>query len=240
MCYSISLYSDVKALTRRFGALPDISLSLSRYYHISAFAIPKVPVITNDKPKWIQAFRWGLVPYWVREREKAEEIRQKTFNARFETLRQRASFKQAIEKRRCLVLVDGFFEFREVGSRKYPYFIRLKSADPFALAGIWDAWCDPDTGAEEKTFSIVTVPANEMFSRIHNTKRRMPMILDQEGEETWLSRPLKRDEVTEMEKQFDQWVLEAYTVSRGIASRNIDPENSELIQPHEYPELEGI
>lgn len=240
MCYSISLYSDVKTLVRHFGATPVHSLSPPKAYYISAFALPELPVIANDKPKRIQAFRWGLVPYWVKEEERAKEIRQKTFNARFETLWQRASFKQAIEKRRCLVLVDGFFEFREAGGRKYPYFLRLKSGGPFALAGIWDAWRVPDTGAEEKTFSIVTVPANEIISRIHNTKRRMPMILDREGEETWLSRPLKRDEVANMERQFNQRILEVYPVSRKILSRNVDLSRPNLLQPHDYPELEGI
>lgn len=240
MCYSLSIFSDIRALIRRFGASSAKSLSQPRYYYISAFALPRVPVIANDEPELIQTFRWGLVPYWVKGEERANEIRQKTFNARFETLSHRPSFKEAFREHRCLVLVDGFFEFREVGGRKYPYFIRLKSGEPFALAGIWDVWSSLRTGIKEKTFSIVTVTANEMLSRIHNTKRRMPIILEQGLERTWLSRPLKGEEVEDMERQFDKRILEAYPVSKRITSRNIDPSQPELIRPHDYPELEGI
>jgi len=240
MCYSISIYSDIKTLIRRFSARPPTSLSLPRYYYISAFSFPKIPVIANNEPELIQAFRWGLVPYWVRDGKKAREIRKKTINARFETLHQRPAFKRAFQEQRCLIIVDGFFEFREVGGRKVPYFLRLKSGEPFALGGLWDTWRDPATGLDESTFSIVTVPANDMLSMIHNTKKRMPMILAREKEKAWLARPLEKGEVADMEKRFNQRILEAYPVSRQITSKGVDSSRPELLHPHDYPELEGI
>jgi putative SOS response-associated peptidase YedK len=239
MCYSLSLFSDVNALVKRFGARPDEALSLTRRYYVSAFTFPEIPVIANPFPDRIQTFRWGLIPGWVRDPGKAEAIRVRTLNARFETLRQRASFKQVIDTRRCLVLTDGFFEFREVGGRKYPYFIHMRSGEPFALAGLWDAWRNPATGGEEKTFTIVTVPANPLLARIHNTKKRMPLILSREAEREWLARPFGKDEVREVTEGFGETVLEAYPVTRRIASRNVDRADRSLLDRYEVPEWKG-
>ena len=238
MCYSLSIFSDIVALVRRFGAQPAGNLALGKRYYMSAFTFPDAPAITNQAPDLIQPLRWGLVPGWVKDAAKARKIRAKTLNARFETLRQRASFKRAIEARRCLVLVDGFFEFREVGGRKYPYFIGMKSGDSFALAGLWEAWHNPETGYEEKTFSIITVPANPLLARIHNTRKRMPFILTPEVEKEWLTRQLKEKEVRAIMEWFDENVLTAYPVSRQITSRNVDNSRMELLDRHDYLELE--
>jgi len=239
VCYSLSLYSDVKTLMRRFEARPAEGLSVGRAYYVSAFAFPEIPVIANEAPGLIQAFRWGLVPAWVDSETRANEIRKKTLNARFETLFRRPSFKEAVRKRRCLVLADGFFEFREVGGRKYPYFIHLRSGEPLALAGLWEAWRHPRTGRMVKTFSIVTVPANPLLARIHNTKKRMPLILVPEVERAWLDRPLKEGEIWELTARFDESMLEAYPVSRRIASRNVDGTRMALLERRDYPGLEG-
>ncbi len=238
MCYSLSLYSDIHTLIRRFNAQPAKNLSLGNRYYISAFTFPEVPVITNQAPGLIQPLRWGLVPGWVKDGAKAREISQKTLNARFETLRQRVSFKKALTERRCLVLVDGFFEFREVGGRKYPYFICMKSGEPFALAGLWGAWKNPGTGQEERTFTIVTIPANPLLASIHNTKKRMPLILTPDIEREWLARPLEEKEIRKVTGRLDDKVLHAYPVSRAIASRNVDGSRMELLDSHDYPELE--
>ncbi len=239
MCYSLSLFSDIHALVRRFGAEADPSLTLPRAAYVSAFTLPVFPVIANENPRRIQGFRWGLVPAWVEREEKARRIRFQTFNARFETLSRRPSFQRAIQRRRCLVLVDGFFEFREVGGRKFPYFIRLRSRQPFALAGLWDAWKHPGTGEVEKTFSIVTVPANTLLARIHNTKKRMPLILDRAGEEGWLSRALRAPEVQALAGAFNEKVLEAYPVAPEISSRHVDGSRMSLLRRVGDPEREG-
>ncbi len=239
MCYSLSLFSDIQTLVKRFGARPAAGLSLGRAYYVSAFAFPEVPVIADQSSGLIQAFRWGLIPSWVKDREKAEAIRIKTLNARLETLPRRASFKRPYRERRCLVLTDGFFEFREVGDRKYPYFIHLRSGEPFALAGLWEAWRNPEDGREEKTFTVVTVPANPLLATIHNTKKRMPFILTPEAEQAWLMRPFGMDEAVKIVEGFDASVLEAYPVSRRITARDVDSSRMELLDWHNYPEVGG-
>ena len=239
MCYSLSVFSDINALIRRFGARIAEGVAFSRRYYVSGFAFPPVPVIANHDPDRIQSFRWGLVPAWVRDLRKADQIRLRTLNARYESLRQRPSFKDAFRDRRCLVLVDGFFEFREVRGGKYPYFIHMRSGELFALAGLWDAWRNPATGGEEKTFTIVTVPANPLLARIHNTKKRMPLILSREAEREWLARPFGKDEVREVTEGFDETVLEAYPVTRRIASRDVDGSDGSLLDRRDVPEWKG-
>ncbi len=114
----------------------------------------------------------------------------------------------------------------------------MKSGDPFALGGLWDAWRNPRTGQEEKTFSIVTVPANPLLARIHNTKKRMPLILTPEIEREWLARPLKEGEVREIAGRLDETVLKAYPVTRKITARGVDGSRMALLERHDYPELE--
>ncbi len=238
MCYSLSLFSNIQVLIKRFGASPAPSFSLTKGFYVSAFTYPTWPIIANERPNIIQGFRWGLIPNWVTDEQKAEAIRLKTLNARYETLLQRSAFRQAIRRRRCLVLVDGFFEFRAVGGKKYPYFIHKRDTGPFALAGIWEVWKNPRSGKEERTFSIITVPANTMLSRIHNTKKRMPLILLPEVEHEWLVRPLKAPEVREVTGRLDDTILHAYPVSRTIILRDVDRSRIEILDRTDYPELE--
>ena len=109
------------------------------------------------------------MPFWTKDEVAAERIRTQTLNARAETIHQKPSFRASIMTKRCLVLVDGFYEWREEGKKKYPYYISLASNDAFALAGIWDRWLNNSTGEVKDTFSIITTRANPLLERIHNT-----------------------------------------------------------------------
>jgi len=239
VCYSLSVFSDVRTLVRRFGCKLAQGVELPKRYYVSGFTFPAIPVIASDAPFQIRTFRWGLIPSWIQSAERARRIRSKTLNARYETLRQRPSFKDAFDSRRCLVLVDGFFETHQVEKTRYPYFIHHKDAEPFALAGVWDRWRNPSNGKEEETFSIVTVPANSFLAEIHNTKRRMPLILDRAAERKWLERPLGRKEVGEMMRHFDERVLDAFPVARELLRQGGGSGIADLLKPYEYPELKG-
>jgi putative SOS response-associated peptidase YedK len=93
------------------------------------------------------------------------------------------SFKRAVTERRCLILADGFYEWRREGNRKVPMWIRLKNRQPFAFPGLWDCWVDRDTGSQLCTFTIITTRAKALLQRIHN---RMPVIYDREMGQQWL------------------------------------------------------
>jgi putative SOS response-associated peptidase YedK len=138
-----------------------------------------VPVLPNVAPLRMQNFRWGLVPRWAKDLK----IGQRTINARAETLAEKPSFRDALRRRRCLVLADGFFEWVDEGGRKQPLLMRLKERKPFAFAGLWDEWRSPD-GEIVPTFTIVTTAANELLKPIHD---RMPAILAPESYARWIT-----------------------------------------------------
>lgn len=127
---------------------------------------------------------WGLIPFWAKD----NSIRKNTLNARFETLREKASFRSSLNNR-CLVLSDGFYEWQwldEKGKKKQKYLITRPNEEAFAFAGLYNDWIDKSTGEIVKTYTIITTKANELMANIHNTKKRMPFILSPEIEEAWL------------------------------------------------------
>lgn len=130
---------------------------------------------------------WGLVPYWVTE----AAPRHKPINATAERVASAPMFRAAYAKRRCLVPVDNFFEWAKTKGRgpKQPYAIDMRSGEPFALAGIWESWRQPDSGEIVRTFCIITTSANEMIEAIHD---RMPAIVPPHAYDRWLS-PIEPD-----------------------------------------------
>jgi putative SOS response-associated peptidase YedK len=122
--------------------------------------------------------KWGLVPYWCKKGPKPPPI-----NAKAETVSKLPMFREAHRRRRCIVPVDGFFEWRAEHGAKQPYAIAMQDRSPFGLAGLWENWKDPATSEWVRTFCIITTNANELVGRIHN---RMPAILRPEDYDRWL------------------------------------------------------
>jgi putative SOS response-associated peptidase YedK len=126
--------------------------------------------------------RWGLIPFWAKE----PSIGSRLINARAEGLIDKPAFRAAFRRRRCLVPADGFFEWRALaGRRKQPYYVRLASGEPFAMAGLWEQWRPPE-GELIATFTIVTTTANEALRALHD---RMPAIVAPADYDEWLSSP---------------------------------------------------
>lgn len=142
-----------------------------------------VAVVANNDPNRVDFFQWGLIPFWAKD----PGIGQRMINARAETLAEKSSFKNAYKRRRCLILADGFYEWRQTEAKgqrpaKTPYYIRLKSGQPFAFAGLWESWQSP----QEDTIlscTIITTTPNDLLADLHN---RMPVILPAEAYEQWL------------------------------------------------------
>ena len=122
--------------------------------------------------------RWGLIPSWAKDKS----IGSRMINARAETVAEKPSFRNALRRRRCLVLADGFYEWRRVGKTKTPMRIVMRSGEPFAFAGLWETWTDPE-GTVIPSCTIITTTPNDLLSPIHN---RMPVILPRDLEEFWL------------------------------------------------------
>lgn len=237
MCFDISFALKSDRIEERFDAKFETPELFEPAYHTSAFTLPNIPVITNEKTDTIQLLGWGLIPFWAKDEEKAAQIRMKTFNARAETLFEKPSFRHAIKNKRCLVIADGFYEWREVKGKNYPYYIRLADKSPFAIAGIWDTWRNKGTDETLQTFSVITTIANPLLEKIHNKKKRMPALLRRDDEKRWLSKAVSRDDIYSMLEPIDDSIMEAYTVSKMISYRKGNTNVPEVMEKHEYEEL---
>jgi putative SOS response-associated peptidase YedK len=237
MCYRYSVPGPDQ-LVKRFSSVFLEEVPFKKVYHASGFDLPKLPIITNDHPDRIQLFTWGLIPFWVRDMKTAEEVRVKTMNARVESIFEKPSFRHAAEKQHCLVLADGFFEWQEFEGKNYPYYIRLRTHEPFAMAGLWDSWKNPGTGEVLQTYTVITTKANPLMEQIHNKKKRMPVILPRDKERFWVDSLLEKKAAEALLVPFEETQMEAFTISRLITTRQRNPNTPEVVAPFSYPELQ--
>ncbi len=175
MCGRFTLVSPFVAVTERFHSCAPQDL---RPRFNIAPGQDVLCVIRNGEDRF-ESLRWGLIPYWAKD----PAIGNRLINARAETLAVKPSFRYAFAKRRCLVVADGFFEWRPEGKRKVPVYISLKSKKPFGIAGLYDTWKSPD-GNELRTCTIITTDANDLVRPFHD---RMPVILPGDVEDRWLN-----------------------------------------------------
>jgi putative SOS response-associated peptidase YedK len=238
LCYHTSLARSADYLEKRFQAKFEQRNLFEPIYHHSGFSAPLHPVIANKSIESIRFFQWGLVPFWTKDEAAAERIRTQTLNAKAETIHQKPSFRSSIMTKRCLVLSDGFYEWREEGKKKYPYYITLTNNDAFALAGIWDRWQNNRTGEVKETFSIITTRANPLLERIHNTRKRMPVILRQEDELKWLDRELDKTAIDAYLTPYDATQMQAHTVSRLISTKRANTNVPEVMREFTYEGLD--
>jgi putative SOS response-associated peptidase YedK len=182
MCGRASLTKTEVELEQRFG-IPFYQEDIARYNPLPNYNIApthRLPVILNTDPGHWHFLKWGLVPYWAKE----EKIGYKMINARSETIPDKPAFREAYKRRRCLIPLDGFYEWRRVSKdEKQAFWITLENEALFAVAGLWENWADPG-GQTLQTFTIITTTPNALMVSIHD---RMPAILKREDEETWLA-----------------------------------------------------
>ncbi|MBI9096962.1 MAG: SOS response-associated peptidase [Spirochaetaceae bacterium] len=220
MCFNASLVQTAEIMAMEFNAYIDDSL-IKPVYFSSAFTLPRWPVLKDVNPRRFVPMQWGLIPSWTENNESAREIRFKTFNARIETIHEKASFRNPSDNNRCAVPIDGWYEWKEVSGKKYPYYIYREDRKPFLLAGLWDQWIDPVSRQVYETFSVLTTAAHGLCARIHNTKERMPFILSPDLRKIWLDKDLKYSQVKdEMRPQWED--LTAHPVSNLLTSKNRD------------------
>ena len=215
MCGRYSFAVEDQLIYERFGVSVRSAIYKARY---NCAPSQDLAVISNEDPAALSFYRWGLIPFWAKE----ASIGNKLINARAETVREKPSFRQAFRSRRCLVLSDGFFEWRKMGE-KTPYRICLRDEAPFAMAGIWDSWKNP-SGEMIRSFSIITTEANSLVGELHD---RMPVILNRADEKKWLN-PVSEDKLQELLKPFDPGLMKMYPVSKKVNSPAND--GSEVIQ----------
>ena len=137
-----------------------------------------IPVVINPVDRNVLMFRWGLIPGWAKD----EKIGFRMFNARAETVVDKPSFRVLFRKQRCLIPADGFYEWKMVNDRKYPFLFTLKDKRPFTFAGLWEQWRDRE-GNIIKSCTLITTTPNSLVAQYHD---RMPVILVDENRWKWL------------------------------------------------------
>lgn len=193
----------------------DLQDAFSNYNFPVRFAprfniAPSQPIlaIPNDNKLAADFFVWGLIPMWAKD----PTIGSRLINARGETLAEKPSFRGSYRHKRCLILADGFYEWKSVGDKKTktPYYIHMRDRQPFAMAGLWDSWESPD-GSSLKTCTIITTTPNELMETIHD---RMPVILHPRDYAKWLdAAPQTPENLQPLIKPFNADAMSAYPVS---------------------------
>jgi putative SOS response-associated peptidase YedK len=176
MCGRFVRQKDIDTIVRDFG-VNKVVCDLAPSYNVAP--TQQVAVIVQDGAKQLVSVRWGLVPSWA----PSLSVGNTMINARAETVARKGSFRESFEKRRCLVVADGFYEWRREGKTKQPILIRLKGDRTFGFAGLYENWLSPE-GQNIRTCTIITTEPNDIMRTIHN---RMPVIIPTQQEETWLS-----------------------------------------------------
>ncbi len=220
MCGRFTLSYKANELQLSLG-LTDVPKEMVPRYNIA----PTQPIaaVLDAQSKKLEFLYWGLVPSWAKD----VSIGARLINARAETVHEKPSFRAAFLRRRCLILADGFYEWKRSTNKKIPsipYYFHLTNEEPFAFAGIWEIWHSPD-GGELWSASIITTQANEVVKPIHE---RMPVILDKTNMWDWIT--LKdQNRVKNMLKPYPNEGLSVYAVDRLVNNAKID--NEQCLQP---------
>ena len=215
MCGRFAFYSPSEATAALFGASGSIDLQ-PRYNIAPTQDIAAVR--EGEAGRELTLLRWGLVPFWAKD----PSIGNRMINARAETVAEKPSFRAAFRHRRCLVLADGFYEWKKEAAGKTPYLISLASGEPFALAGLWEHWKAKESDETIDSATLITTEANSFMNQLHH---RMPVILEPTTAERWLAGDDDvLDEVTQAGLR-----LRAWPVDRRV--NNARNEGEELIEP---------
>lgn len=221
MCGRFTLTVDASELQDEFPWINIPPESLQPRYNIAP--TQPVAVLPNDGEQRLDYFIWGLIPSWAKD----PKIGNRLINARAETLAEKPSFRNAYKRRRCLIFADGFYEWKQLegDDQKTPFFIHRKGKRPFAFAGLWEIWYDPD-GSEIRSCTIITTEPNKVVSRLHN---RMPVILTEDARREWIAPgEANTDNLQQYLQPYPGDDLQAYPVSRAVNNPGTD--RPELIQ----------
>ncbi len=215
MCGRFVRHSSLRLIEQTFN-VDATKFQTTSSYNISP--TQKVLAVVHNERVRLTQLHWGLVPFWA----KNTQIGNRMINARAETVAEKPSFRNAFAKRRCLIVADGFYEWKGAKDDKQPYYFTLPDDSLFGFAGLWEVWKGADDSREYRSCAIITTAASESVGDIHH---RMPVILRPEMHAAWLVPSTRRpDQLKQIlsEGFFSQLVH--HPVSRQVnATRNNDP-----------------
>ena len=215
MCGRYSIGNDIQQISKELNASPPPGFT-PRY---NAAPSQVLPVVSNTQRQEVTLYEWGVIPSWAKEKG------QRLINARAETVAEKNTFKQSFRQRRCLVLADGYYEWKKTPQGKVPYRLVLQDERPFVFAGIWDEHTDKSTGEVTRDFCIITTAASPDIAHIHD---RMPVILPKEAWEFWLDDTNDYAGLTDALRPMEGGQIKAYEVSKRV--NNVQNDDEELIK----------
>jgi len=200
MCGRFAFYSPSEATAALFGV--SGSITVEPRYNIAPTQFIAGIRNSEESGRELAMFRWGLIPFWAKD----PSIGNRMINARSETVAEKPSFRAAYRRRRCLLLADGFYEWKKEGDSKTPYFISMASGAPFAFAGLWENWQSKETDESIQSTTIITTTANEFMATLHH---RMPVVLQPDTADRWLAGDDELiDDVTANSPEFTAWAVD--------------------------------
>jgi putative SOS response-associated peptidase YedK len=228
MCGRFSRSSPPQAIAEEFGVPVDPAFAASPRFNVCPTEDVLVVARGAEGPA-LGTMKWGLVPWFASDPKSGV----RAINARAETLATTRTFREPFERRRCLVVADGFYEWKKVGDERQPYYVRLRSRRPFAFAGLWDRWKPKDGGPPLTTCAIVTCPANGLMVPVHD---RMPVIVPADARDLWLARETPAADLGAMLRPYPDDEMEIYPVSKRVSSvKNDDAECIRRVEPPAEP-----
>jgi putative SOS response-associated peptidase YedK len=224
MCGRYYRRSDKQAIAEAFRLGLPTTFEILPSYNVAPQTFQPVVRLSDDAgQRELERMRWGLVPFWAKE----SKIAYSTINAKAETLATSPAFHEAFKRRRCLIPLDGFYEWQAVSARvKQPYAVGLKSGALFAVAGVWDRWKDKATGESLDTYTLITTDPNELMEPFHN---RMPVIVRPADYERWMAPTDPARLPVDLLRPFPQEEMAAWKV--GAAVGNVRNNTPDLIAP---------
>jgi len=224
MCGRFTLRTPLTVLSQQFlfdlGPAAEVADVRPRYNIAPTQTIAAVRRTGSASPRTLAWLHWGLIPSWAKDAKMAASM----INARSETAAEKPAFRSAFARRRCLVLCDGFFEWKKVGREKQPYYYRMQDERPFALAGLWESWRGPagSEGPPLESATILTSTANELCCELHD---RMPVILEACDYDSWLDPAAAKEDLLALLAPFSADAMKSEPVSRRVNNaRNDDPQ----------------
>jgi putative SOS response-associated peptidase YedK len=216
VCGRFAFYSPAEAAAALFGVTD--ALPVEPRYNIAPTQYIAAIRPDEQEERELVMLRWGLVPFWAKD----PSIGNRMINARAETVAEKPAYRAAYRHRRCIVLADGFYEWRRDGDSKVPFFISTANGQPFAMAGLWENWSDKESGDQLQTVTLITTSANEFMAPLHH---RMPFVLEPGTAGEWLADATGLlDDIAAITPP-----LQAWPVDRRV--NNARNEGEELIRP---------
>jgi putative SOS response-associated peptidase YedK len=232
MCGRFTLTSPDSGIAAQFNLL-DLPALEPRYNIAPTQPVAAVRMAAEGTARELVMFHWGLIPFWAKD----PQVGARLINARSETVADKPAFRDALRRRRCLVLSDGFYEWQKQEGGKQPFYFRLREGDSFGIAGLWERWEGRDEVIESCT--LITTEANDLLRSIHD---RMPVMVQPKDYDLWLDRGVRQSELLlPMLRPYPSEEMLGYPVSRRVNDPdNDDPQCIEPLPHGESTSLPGL